>query len=128
MRNRAYELKSKWRKNNGKLGVLLTRSKEKEGRKGDFQGCYIKFIASFHLCLSSSVFWHESPLLSNDFQENILRKTWTYYFSCYLYYSIFRTVTALKISSNCWDCERSVRLSFLFPVFLSACLFRVFVF
>lgn len=33
MRNQAYELKSKWRKRNGKLGVLLTRSKENEGKK-----------------------------------------------------------------------------------------------
>lgn len=30
MRNWAYEIKSKWRKNDGKWGVLRTRSKESE--------------------------------------------------------------------------------------------------
>lgn len=122
MRNQPYELKSKWRKSNGKLGVLLTRSKEKWRKKGDFWGCYIKFIASFHLCLSSSVFWCGSPLLSNDFLENIPKKnlnltTFHAIWSC-IAYNILRTVTALKISSYCWDCKRPVRLLFLFPICL----------
>lgn len=131
VRNQAFELKSKWRKSNGKLGVLLTRWKENEGKRSDFQGWCIKCIAPFHLCLSSSVFWHESPLLSNDFQENIPKKnlnliTFHVIWSC-ITYNILGTVTALKISSNCWDSKRPVRLLFLFPVCLSACLFCVFV-
>lgn len=33
MRNEVYELKNKWRTCNGKLGVLLIRSKENDGKK-----------------------------------------------------------------------------------------------
>lgn len=97
MRNEVCQLKSKWRLCNGKLGVLLTRSKENEWKKSDFQGCY-KFIGSFHLCLSSSVFQHESPLLSNDFQKNIPNKnpdliTFHVIWTC-ITYNILRTLTA----------------------------------
>lgn len=52
-------------------GEYCVQDQKQVKKKSDFLGCYIKSIASFHLSLSSSVFWHESPLLSNDFQDNI---------------------------------------------------------
>lgn len=104
-----------------KKSILLARSKENVREKSDFQGCYIKFIASFHLYLLSSVLWHGSSPLSNDFQENIPKKnlnpvTFPVIWSCIIY-SILRTVTALKISSNCLDYKRHV----FYSSFLFAC-------
>lgn len=99
-----------------KKSVLLARSKENGRNKSDFQRCCIKFIASFHLFLLSSVLWHGSSLLSNDFQENIPKNnlnlfTFHAIWSCITY----RTATALKISSNCLDYKRHVFYSsFLF--------------
>lgn len=102
-----------------KKSLLLARSKENGRKKSYFQGCYIKFIASFHFYLLSSVLWHRSSPLSNDFQENIPKKNlnpvtfhdiWSF-----ITYNILRTVTALKISSNCLDYKRHVFYSsFLF--------------
>lgn len=91
---------------------IACKIKRKWKQKSDFQGCYIKFIVAFHLCLLSSVLWHESSPLSNDFQENIPKRnlnpvTFHVIWSCITYY-ILRTVTALKVSSNCLDYKRQV--------------------
>lgn len=81
-------------------------------KKMEAKKCYIKFIVAFHLCLLSSVLWHESSPLSNDFQENIPKRnlkpvTFHVIWSC-ITYNILRTVTVLKISSNCLDYKRQV--------------------
>lgn len=95
-----------------KKKYIACKIKRKWKQKSDFQGCYIKFIVAFHLCLLSSVLWHESSPLSNDFQENIPKRnlnpvTFHVIWSC-ITYNILRTVTVLKISSNCLDYKRQV--------------------